>query len=91
MCAYYAVGAMLKAVVRSREGKPPSQKALRKSRLIIRNLSFAVTEADLKSICAPFGVVKEIKMPRKEGQCVSLQSPLQPPCPSLSHATMNSP
>ena len=89
VCVYHASGVMLKAVVRSREGKPPSQKALRKSRLIVRNLSFAATEEDVKSACAPFGVVNEIKIPRKEGQCVSLPSTLQPLC-TLLHAAANS-
>lgn len=72
VCMYRASGAMLKAVVKSREGKSPSQKALRKSRLIIRNLSFAANEEDVKSICAPFGVTSEVKIPRKEGQCADL-------------------
>ena len=72
VCTHRASGAMLKAVVKSREGKSPSQKALRKSRLIIRNLSFAANEEDVKSICAPFGVTSEVKIPRKEGQCADL-------------------
>ena len=67
MCLHVS-GATLKAVIQSREGKSPSQKALRKSRLIIRNLSFAATEEDVKSVCVPFGAVHEVNIPRKEGK-----------------------
>ena len=59
-------GSMLSALLLSRELKPVSKKTLKKSRVIVRNLSFACTEEDIKNAFAPFGEVVDIHIPRKE-------------------------
>lgn len=59
-------GSMVSAVLLSKELKPVSNKTLKKSRIIIRNLSFACTEEDLKVAFAPFGEVVDVHIPRKE-------------------------
>ena len=59
-------GSMLSTLLLSRELKPISKKTLKKSRVIVRNLSFACTEDDVRSAFAPFGEVVDIHIPRKE-------------------------
>ncbi|XP_055464081.1 RNA-binding protein 28 isoform X1 [Psammomys obesus] len=49
-----------------KEPKPKKAKvADKKARLIIRNLSFKCSEADLKAVFAHFGTVLEVNIPRK--------------------------
>ncbi len=50
----------------SRATKGVSQNTLRKSRLIVRNISFKCNEADLEGVFGEFGCVVEVKIPRKE-------------------------
>ncbi len=50
----------------SRATKGVSQSTLRKSRLIIRNISFKCSEVDLQGVFGEFGRVIEVKIPRKE-------------------------
>ena len=58
-------GSMMSAMLLSKELKPVSKKTLKKSRIIIRNLSFACTEEDMKTAFAPFGEIVEVHIPRK--------------------------
>ena len=62
----------MKAVVKSHQGKSPSSRALKKSRLIVRNLAFRATEDELRDTFSPFGAVCEVNIPtnaqgRKKG------------------------
>ncbi len=58
-------GSALRAVVLSKEGKAVSKKTLKKSNLIVRNLSFRCSEADVREVFSPFGKVAEVRIPRK--------------------------
>ena len=58
-------GSALGAVVLSREGKAVSKKTLKKSNLIVRNLSFQCSETDIREVFSPFGEITEIRVPRK--------------------------
>ena len=58
-------GVLLSAQLLSREGKRPSNKSLKKSRLIIRNLSFKCSEADVRRVFEKHGHVVEVHIPRK--------------------------
>lgn len=58
-------GNSIEAVLLSREGKTPSQKSLKKSRVIVRNLSFKCKEEDLQKFFSQFGQVTEVKIPSK--------------------------
>ena len=58
-------GATLEAVLLSKEGKQVSKKTLKKSRLIVRNLSFKCSEDDVKKAFSHFGQVIEVHIPRK--------------------------
>jgi nucleolar protein 4 len=65
-------GCVLKAVVKSHQGKSPSSRALKKSRLIVRNLAFQATEDELRETFSPYGTVCEVNIPtnaqgRKKG------------------------
>ena len=55
----------LRAVLMSREGKIVSKKTLRKSRLIMRNLSFQCHAKELEAIFSRYGDVTEVHIPRK--------------------------
>ena len=58
-------GTALAAVLLSRENKQVSKKTLRKSRLIVRNLSFLRSEEDVRKVFSAFGEVTEVHIPRK--------------------------
>jgi RNA recognition motif-containing protein len=49
----------------SREGKGVSKKSLKKSRLIVRNLSFKCSEAELRRTFEKYGQLLEAHVPRK--------------------------
>jgi nucleolar protein 4 len=49
----------------SREGKSVSKKSLKKSRLIVRNLSFKCSEAELRRTFEKYGQLLEAHVPRK--------------------------
>ena len=55
----------LSATLLSKESKAVSQKTLKKSRLIVRNLSFKCSEQDVLDSFRPFGEVAEVNIPRK--------------------------
>ena len=58
-------GTALAAVLLSRENKQVSKKTLRKSRLIVRNLSFLCSKEDVRKVFSAFGEVTEVHIPRK--------------------------
>lgn len=49
----------------SREGKGVSKKSLKKSRLIVRNLSFKCCEDDVRGVFEKYGRLLEVHIPRK--------------------------
>ena len=55
----------LRAVLMSREGKSASKKTLKKSRLIVRNLSFQCHAEELRRVFSKYGEVAEVHIPRK--------------------------
>ena len=57
--------AKLSVQLLSREGKKVSKKALKKSRLIVRNLSFKCSEADVRKVFGKYGELVEVHIPRK--------------------------
>lgn len=57
---------VMSAVLLSKDYKPVSTKTLKKSRLIVRNLSFSCSEEDVKQIFEKFGAVVDVHIPRKE-------------------------
>ena len=59
------LGVKLKAKKVSQLKREPSQKALKKSRLIIRNLSFKAKEEDIRNALKEFGQVIEVNIPTK--------------------------
>lgn len=58
-------GSIMEAVVLSKEGKTPSQKSLKKSKVIVRNLSFKCKEEDLRTFFAQFGKITDVHIPTK--------------------------
>ena len=58
-------GSTIEALLLSREGKMPSQKSLKKSKVIVRNLSFKCKEEDLRKFFSQFGQVTEVHIPTK--------------------------
>ena len=58
-------GNTINVVLLSREGKAPSQKALKKSRLIVRNLSFKCKPEELRDFFSKFGQVTDVHIPKK--------------------------
>ena len=58
-------GEKLDAVLRSKMGKNLSQKSLKKSRLIVRNLPFKCSKELLNNKFSKFGQISEIVMPTK--------------------------
>ncbi|XP_068722511.1 RNA-binding protein 28-like [Montipora capricornis] len=58
-------GNTIEAVLLSREGKMPSQKSLKKSRIIVRNLSFKCKEEDLQNFFSHFGQIINVHIPTK--------------------------
>ena len=58
-------GSIIEAVLLSKEGKTPSQKSLKKSKVIVRNLSFKCKEEDLQKFFSQFGQVIEVHIPTK--------------------------
>ena len=57
--------AKVTAQLLSREGKGVSKKSLKKSRLIVRNLSFKCSEDDLRNVFERYGQIVEVHIPRK--------------------------
>ena len=55
----------LSAQLLSREGKGVSKKSLKKSRLIVRNLSFKCSEDDVRQVFEKYGRLLEVHIPRK--------------------------
>lgn len=60
-----ADSAKLTVQLLSREGKSVSKKSLKKSRLIVRNLSFKCSEADVRRAFEKCGRLLEVHIPRK--------------------------
>ena len=58
-------GNTIEVFLLSREGKTTSQKSLKKSKVIVRNLSFKCKEDDLKKFFSQFGQVTEVHIPTK--------------------------
>ena len=58
-------GNFIEASLLSREGKTPSVKSLKKSKLIVRNLSFKCKEDDLRKFFSQFGQITEVNIPTK--------------------------
>ena len=58
-------GTAITAVLLSREIKPVSKETLKKSRLIVRNLSFQCSEEEVRELFSAFGEVVEVHVPRK--------------------------
>ena len=59
-------GAKVDVALLSRATKGVSQTTLRKSRLIVRNVSFKCGEAELEAVFGEYGRVLEVKVPRKD-------------------------
>lgn len=59
-------GVKVEAALLSKANKKVSQKTLKKSRLIVRNLSFKCDEKHLEEVFSKYGHVREVKIPRKE-------------------------
>ena len=60
-----ADSAEMTAQLLSREGKSVSKKSLKKSRLIVRNLSFKCSEDDVRRAFEKYGRLLEVHIPRK--------------------------
>ncbi|XP_062503994.1 uncharacterized protein LOC134180824 [Corticium candelabrum] len=60
-------GKSVAAVLASKEGKEPSRASLLKSRLIVRNLSFRCSEAELLETFSKYGNVVEVSIPVRKG------------------------
>lgn len=58
-------GNVIEVFLLSREGKTPSQKSLKKSKVIIRNLSFKCKEDDIRKFFSQYGQVTEVHIPIK--------------------------
>lgn len=58
-------GSFIEASLLSREGKGPNQKSLKKSKVIVRNLSFKCKEDDIRKFFSQFGQVTEVHIPTK--------------------------
>ena len=58
-------GNSIETLLLSREGKTPSQRSLKKSKVIVRNLSFKCKEEDLQKFFSQFGQVTEVNIPTK--------------------------
>ncbi len=58
-------GNSLDVVLLSREGKSVSSRTLKKSRLIIRNLSFKATNEDVRGAFSSFGSIVDVHIPKK--------------------------
>lgn len=54
----------------SHQNKKVSAKTLKKSRLIVRNLSFKCSEEDVQEVFQKFGMVLRVDIPRKEDGCM---------------------
>ena len=57
---------VMDVVLLSKGFKSVSSKTLKKSRLIVRNLSFKCSEEDIKTVFSKFGTVLTVHFPRKE-------------------------
>ena len=58
-------GRTINVCLLSREGKIPSQKSLKKSRVIVRNLAFKCKDADLRERFSRFGQITDACIPTK--------------------------
>lgn len=63
-----AEGCTLKAIQQSYDPNFLPSKVLKMRRLIVRNLSFTITEEDLKKTFEKFGEVHEVVIPKKNGK-----------------------
>ena len=59
------VDSKVTAQLLSREGKGVSKKSLKKSRLIVRNMSFKCSEDDVRRVFEKYGQLLEVHIPRK--------------------------
>ena len=59
------VDSKVTAQLLSREGKGVSKKSLKKSRLIVRNISFKCSEDDVRRVFEKYGQLLEMHIPRK--------------------------
>jgi len=58
-------GNVIEVFLLSREGKTPSLKSMKKSKVIIRNLSFKCKENDIRKFFSQYGQVTEVHIPTK--------------------------
>ncbi|XP_078364761.1 RNA-binding protein 28-like isoform X2 [Oculina patagonica] len=58
-------GNFIEVSLLSREGKQPNVKSLKKSKVIIRNLSFKCKEDDIKKFFSQFGQITDVHIPTK--------------------------
>lgn len=58
-------GNFIEASLLSREGKTQNQKSIKKSKLIVRNLSFKCKEEDIRKFFSQFGQITEVHIPIK--------------------------
>ncbi|XP_019634538.1 PREDICTED: RNA-binding protein 28-like [Branchiostoma belcheri] len=57
----------LKAVLQSKDNKTPSKKSLKKSRIIVRNLSFKCSKEDLRKTFEQYGEITDVHIPTVQG------------------------
>ena len=61
---------VLSAVLLSKNNKPVSTQTLKKSRVIVRNVSFKCDEEDMKKVFEKFGTVLHVHIPKKDDGCM---------------------
>ncbi|XP_078662894.1 RNA-binding protein 28-like isoform X2 [Branchiostoma floridae x Branchiostoma belcheri] len=57
----------VKAVLQSKDNKTPSKKSLKKSRIIVRNLSFKCSKEDLRNTFEQYGEITDVHIPTVQG------------------------
>ncbi|KAI8489443.1 RNA-binding protein 28 [Branchiostoma belcheri] len=58
---------VVKAVLQSKDNKTPSKKSLKKSRIIVRNLSFKCSKEDLRKTFEQYGEITDVHIPTVQG------------------------
>ncbi|XP_078582455.1 RNA-binding protein 28-like isoform X3 [Branchiostoma floridae x Branchiostoma japonicum] len=57
----------VQAVLQSKDNKEPSKKSLKKSRIIVRNLSFKCNKDDLRNTFEKYGEITDVQIPTIQG------------------------
>ncbi|CAH1251114.1 RBM19 [Branchiostoma lanceolatum] len=57
----------VQAVLQSKDNKEPSKKSLKKSRIIVRNLSFKCNKEDLRKTFEKYGKITDVQVPTIQG------------------------